>query len=223
MNSPVPQKTSLVQRLDRRVIGSRPTRFVQAATVVAALSTLVPGGWMRIDPASFARLANFPVHDEHFLRDAGVFQIGIGLMMLGTLPYRDLSAVVLAGFVFTNTFHAINPRARPPHRRQRLRLVDVGTGLGPGRRRARGPPPPQPGRPARGDRSRAGSGRGSPPGEGALRSSRESEHSWTPHPRRKRRGCRISRLTESPRSTPSPVRSPTSRRRGRRRPPSARR
>ena len=108
MNSPVPQKTSFVQRLDRRVIGSRPTRFVQAATVVAALSMLVPGVWMRIDPASFARLANFPVHDEHFLRDAGVFQIGIGLMMLGTLPYRDLSAVVLAGFVFTNTFHAIN-------------------------------------------------------------------------------------------------------------------
>ena len=76
--------------------------------MVAALSTLVPGGWMRIDPASFARLANFPVHDEHFLRDAGVFQIGIGLMMLGTLRYRDLSAVVLAGLVFTNTFHAIN-------------------------------------------------------------------------------------------------------------------
>ena len=89
MNSPVPQKTSLVQRLDRLGDRSRPTRFVQAATVVAALSTLVPGVWMRIDPASFARLANFPVHDEHFLRDAGVFQIGIGLMMLGTLRYRD--------------------------------------------------------------------------------------------------------------------------------------
>ena len=107
MNSPVPQKTSLVQRLDRLGDRSRPTRFVQAATVVAALSMLVPGVWMRIDPASFVRLANFPVHDEHFLRDAGVFQIGIGLMMLCTLPYRDLSAVVLAGFVFTNTFHAI--------------------------------------------------------------------------------------------------------------------
>ena len=107
MNSPVPQNTSLVQRLDRRVIGSRPTRFVQAATVVAALSTLVPGGWMRIDPASFARLANFPVHDEHLpARRRGVSD-GIGLMMLCTLPYRDLSAVVLAGFVFTNTFHAI--------------------------------------------------------------------------------------------------------------------
>ena len=78
MNSPVPQNTSFVQRLDRRVIGSRPTRLVQAATVVAALSTLVPGGWMRIDPASFARLANFPVHDEHFLRDAGVFQPASG-------------------------------------------------------------------------------------------------------------------------------------------------
>ena len=71
--------------------------------------------------------------------------------------------------------------------------------------------------------SLSGTPPGRVPGEGALRSSRESEHSWTPHPRRKRRGCRISRLTESPRSTPSPVRSPTSRRRGRRRPPSARR
>jgi hypothetical protein len=85
----------------------RLTPFVQATTVVAALSMVVLGVWMRIDPASFARFANFPAH-EHFLHDAGVFQIGIGLVMLCALRWRDLPAVVLAGFVFTNTFHAIN-------------------------------------------------------------------------------------------------------------------
>ena len=83
------------------------TPFVQVTTVVAALSMVVLGVWMRIDPASFARFANFPEH-EHFLHDAGVFQIGIGLVMLCALRWRDLPAVVLAGFVFTNTFHAIN-------------------------------------------------------------------------------------------------------------------
>ena len=85
----------------------RVTRFVQVATVVTALSMVVLGAWMRIDPPSFARFANFPVH-EHFLHDAGVFQIGIGLVMLCALKWRDLPAVVLAGFVFTNTFHAVN-------------------------------------------------------------------------------------------------------------------
>lgn len=39
------------------------------------------GIWCRIDPAGFAEWANWPEH-EHFLHDAGVFQIGIGLMMI---------------------------------------------------------------------------------------------------------------------------------------------
>lgn len=85
----------------------RITPFVQVATVIAALSMAVPGAWMRIDPASFARFANFPLH-VHFLHDAGVFQIGIGLMMVCALKWRDLPAVMLGGFVFTNTFHVIN-------------------------------------------------------------------------------------------------------------------
>ena len=47
----------------------------------------------------------------HFLHDAGVFQIGIGLMMLCALRWSDLLTVVLGGFVFTNTFHVGQPRA----------------------------------------------------------------------------------------------------------------
>lgn len=85
----------------------RASWVVRAVVVVAALSMLVFGGWARWDPAGFAEFANWPNH-VHFLHDAGVFQIGIGLMMLSALMWRDAVAVVLAGFVVTNTFHAIN-------------------------------------------------------------------------------------------------------------------
>ncbi|GAA2854157.1 hypothetical protein [Nonomuraea rubra] len=81
--------------------------FVKITVVVAAATMLVTGVWMRIDPASFAEWANWPNH-EHFLHDAGVFQIGIGMMMVCALWWRDVLAVVLAGYVFTNTFHAVN-------------------------------------------------------------------------------------------------------------------
>ncbi|MFI6594702.1 hypothetical protein ACIBHX_00560 [Nonomuraea sp. NPDC050536] len=81
--------------------------LVKLATSVAAATMLVTGVWARLDPASFARWANWPNH-VHFLHDAGVFQIGIGLMMLCAFWWRDVLAVVLAGFVFTNTFHAVN-------------------------------------------------------------------------------------------------------------------
>ncbi|MEV1001940.1 hypothetical protein [Nonomuraea sp. NPDC050202] len=81
--------------------------FIKITVVVAAATMLVTGVWMRIDPASFAAWANWPNH-EHFLHDAGVFQIGIGMMMVCALWWRDVIAVVLAGYVFTNTFHAVN-------------------------------------------------------------------------------------------------------------------
>ncbi|MFB4282990.1 MULTISPECIES: hypothetical protein [unclassified Nonomuraea] len=81
--------------------------FIKITVVVAAATMLVAGVWMRIDPTGFAAWANWPDH-VHFLHDAGVFQMGIGLMMLCALWWRDVIAVVLAGYVFTNTFHAIN-------------------------------------------------------------------------------------------------------------------
>lgn len=73
-------------------------RFIQIVVVVAALSMLVTGVWMRIDPASFAQWANWPNH-VHFLHDAGVFQIGIAVTMLFALWWRDVIAVVLTGFL----------------------------------------------------------------------------------------------------------------------------
>ncbi|MFI6865775.1 hypothetical protein [Nocardia sp. NPDC050406] len=78
-----------------------------AATLIAAATMVVFGLWMRADPAGFAEWANWPNH-EHFLHDAGVFQLAIGLMMVCALWWRDALAVVLAGFVFANSFHAVN-------------------------------------------------------------------------------------------------------------------
>ena len=86
---------------------SRRMRFVQGVVVLAALSMLVTGVWMRINPASFARWANWPNH-VHFLHDAGVFQIGIGMTMLFALWCSDVIVVVLAGYLVANTAHAIN-------------------------------------------------------------------------------------------------------------------
>lgn len=82
-------------------------RLVRVVVVIAALSMLTFGIWARVDPAGFATWANWPNH-VHFLHDAGVFQIGIGLMLLLSLWWRDVIAVVLTGFIFTNTFHALN-------------------------------------------------------------------------------------------------------------------
>lgn len=85
----------------------RTQRFVYAIVVLAAAFMIVAGVWCWLDPAGFARMTNWPVH-EHFLHDAGVFQIGIGLMLLFALRWRDVIAVVLAGFLITNTLHAAN-------------------------------------------------------------------------------------------------------------------
>ncbi|MEU6264025.1 hypothetical protein [Saccharopolyspora shandongensis] len=81
--------------------------FITTVTVLGAAMMMIIGAWCRFAPASFAQWANWPNH-EHFLHDAGVFQIGIGLMMLAALWWRDVLAVVLAGFVFTTILHAIN-------------------------------------------------------------------------------------------------------------------
>ncbi|MGH9212311.1 MAG: PPOX class F420-dependent oxidoreductase [Acidimicrobiales bacterium] len=82
-------------------------RYVAAMATLAALFMIVAGVWALADPASFADLVDFPEH-EHFLHDLGAFQVGIGLMLVLALIWRDPPAVALAGFVVSNTIHAVN-------------------------------------------------------------------------------------------------------------------
>lgn len=87
--------------------GQGPSPFVTVTVIVGAAMMLVFGVWCRVDPNGFAQWANWPEH-EHFLHDAGVFQIGIGLMLLSALWWRDAVAVGLAGLAVTNALHAWN-------------------------------------------------------------------------------------------------------------------
>jgi PPOX class probable F420-dependent enzyme len=82
-------------------------RYVTAAILLAAVFMLGAGVWALVDPASFADAVKFPAN-EHFVHDAGAFQVGIGLILALALIWRDPPAVVLAGFVASNTVHALN-------------------------------------------------------------------------------------------------------------------
>lgn len=75
--------------------------------VVAGLSMLVFGFWAWCAPQSFADFTDFPVQ-VHFLHDAGVFQIAIGMTLLGSLWVQDSATVALTGFLIANTFHTAN-------------------------------------------------------------------------------------------------------------------
>ena len=87
--------------------GGRREALVVAVVLLAAAGMLFTGVWCWADPPSFAAFANWPNHD-HFLHDAGVFQMGIGVMLLCSLWWRDVLVVVLVGAVFTNGMHAVN-------------------------------------------------------------------------------------------------------------------
>jgi hypothetical protein len=58
--------------------------FVRAVVAVFGVTMIVLGLWAWLAPASFAELVDFPLY-VHFLHDAGVFQIGIGVGLLAAL------------------------------------------------------------------------------------------------------------------------------------------
>jgi hypothetical protein len=63
--------------------------------------------WCLIAPGSFADFVGFPRH-EHFLHDAGAFQLGLGVTLLLALIWSDALATALAGFIVANTVHTVN-------------------------------------------------------------------------------------------------------------------
>src|SRR5215204_350904 len=83
--------------------------LVTAALVLAALNSLVPGFWAYIAPSHFQSVvAPWASLGEHFLRDGGAFQIGIGSMVVAALYCRDSITVVLTGSSVATLLHAIS-------------------------------------------------------------------------------------------------------------------
>jgi hypothetical protein len=60
-----------------------------------------------LDPSQFATAVNFS-YNEHFIHDAGAFQFGIAATLVLALWWRDSLVVALAGFLISNTIHAVN-------------------------------------------------------------------------------------------------------------------
>ncbi|GAB3417703.1 hypothetical protein [Flindersiella endophytica] len=77
--------------------------------VLGVLSFLVPGVWIFVATRNFAEVAApWADFSAHFLRDAGAFQIGIGVAVLGVLLWRDAIGVVLAGLAAGTLMHALS-------------------------------------------------------------------------------------------------------------------
>ena len=81
--------------------------YVTAVTAVAGAFMVAAGVWGLVAPGSFTEFVDFPPH-EHFVHDAGAFQLGIGATLLLALAWRDGLALALAGFLVANTVHAAN-------------------------------------------------------------------------------------------------------------------
>jgi PPOX class probable F420-dependent enzyme len=86
---------------------SRDRWFTVLVLVVAGALMVAAGVWGLVAPRSFAAFAGFP-YSRHFLHDAGAFQLGIGVTLLLAAAWADAAAVVLAGFLVTNTVHTVN-------------------------------------------------------------------------------------------------------------------
>lgn len=81
--------------------------YLVAVTALVGIATVGIGTWRLIDPVSFAEVVQFHEH-QHFLHDAGAFQLGLGVTLLLALIWGDALATALAGFIVANTVHTVN-------------------------------------------------------------------------------------------------------------------
>src|SRR2546423_8281650 len=88
-------------------IGTPARVYLVAITALIGLITATIGVWCLIDPRSFAEAVGFGAH-EHFVHDVGAFQVGLGVILLLALIWSDALATALAGYIVSNTVHAVN-------------------------------------------------------------------------------------------------------------------
>lgn len=80
-----------------------------AALIVGAAFFLVFGIWAFLAPRSFfVNIAPWNPYNEHFLHDAGAFQIGIGIALVVSLITAGASVVTLSGAASAATLHALS-------------------------------------------------------------------------------------------------------------------
>jgi hypothetical protein len=84
-------------------------RIVLVTCAALGLITLVLGIWAFVAPMSFFEvLAPFEPYNRHFLHDAGVLQIGVGVAMLLAAARRSPVEVALGGFIAFEALHVVS-------------------------------------------------------------------------------------------------------------------
>lgn len=82
-------------------------RAARAVAVVVGVMFVVLGLWAFAAPRSFFdAVAVFEPYNQHFLRDIGAFQIGLGAVLLFGAYLRDALLVALSGVAVGAIFHA---------------------------------------------------------------------------------------------------------------------
>lgn len=67
------------------------------------------GAWAFLSPSSFFdKLATFEPFNAHFIRDLGVFTLGMGAALLAALRWRDGLLVVLVGASAAAVLHVLS-------------------------------------------------------------------------------------------------------------------
>lgn len=86
-----------------------PLRIVLVTCATLGLITLALGIWAFVAPMSFFEvLAPFEPYNRHFLHDAGVLQIGVGVAMLLAAARRSPVEVALGGFIAFEALHVVS-------------------------------------------------------------------------------------------------------------------
>ena len=87
--------------------------MVRAVLLVAGLSQLLVGVWAFVDPGSFYDVvATYPPRNDHFLKDIGAWNIGLGLaaVIASRTPswQRGMLAVLAVQYLLHAVSHAID-------------------------------------------------------------------------------------------------------------------
>ena len=86
-----------------------PLRIVLVTCAILGLITLALGIWAFVAPMSFFEvLAPFEPYNRHFLHDAGVLQIGVGVAMLLAAARRSPVEVALGVFIAFEALHVVS-------------------------------------------------------------------------------------------------------------------
>jgi hypothetical protein len=100
--------TTGAQRSSSGVGPDRTERLARVVAGVAGVMLVGLGLWAFADPGSFyGTVATFEPQNDHFVRDIGALQVGLGGVLLLALVWRDALAVTLLGVGVGTAFHAV--------------------------------------------------------------------------------------------------------------------